>query len=715
MSPNETAEIQVQKHLNDCVDSFKSFRFNAGAGAGKTYALVETIRYIVKNKLLDLEKKNQQVICITYTNVAVREIKERLGSSDVVLISTIHDRLWDVIRPYQQELVKLHLEKLQEDARKTSEELLDETSAKFKKYAKLTDDQKAEFNVFAMGHREIYVKNRDANASGFKAAYEDVEDKPIFFSDLISNAQHFKEVVKRLYKLERYRRCITDIESKKKLKVEYDSGFNSDRLEYMKFSHDTLLEYACKLFERYPVLQRVVIDKYPYVFIDEYQDTNEKVIHIVRNLYHAAKQYKKSWLVGYYGDTAQNIYDDGVGLHIKAMHPEVTDIDKVFNRRSHKQIVDKINAIRNDKIVQKPIFDDRNQGDVTFYYSTSGEDKKDISLYFLDRYRSDLHNDERVKTKDIHCLVLTNKLVAELSQFGDIHRVISDSNIYYKDLNTKLLSNDLEKLHPTILLLYRIIKLHKTMSNECSTYGDVLGNMKGRVSFSDAHDLFEKLRLLKSLNLREFIVALSNAVKEEECEHNLRLNFLNNLSVKLKEDDGAKDLGTYVLKKIKDLMIGTSSGSSSEEDEEENKIEALLNIDLAQWHRWVDFVDRKDEGKDVIFHTYHGTKGEEYENVAIIMEHSFGGGWEGKDKLKKYFLKVDLLNKENPSLEDQDEIDVDFESSKNLLYVACSRAIRNLRILYIDDIEDIRDGIKSIFGEVLEWKTPSECFFRAVE
>lgn len=702
MTPNETAEIQVQKHLNDCVDSFKSFRFNAGAGAGKTYALVETIRYIVKSKLLDLEKKNQQVICITYTNVAVREIKERLGSSDIVLISTIHDRLWDVIRPYQQELVKLHLEKLEQDARKISEELLDEASTKFKKYAKLTDDQKSEFNVFAMRHREIYIKNRDANAGNFKAAYKDVEDKPIFFSDLISNAQHFKEVVKRLYRLERYRRCITDIESKKNLTVEYDSGFNSDRLEYMKFSHDTLLEYACKLFERYPMLQRVVIDKYPYFFIDEYQDTNEKVIHIVSNLYHTAKKYNKSWLVGYYGDTAQNIYDDGVGLHIKTMHPEVMDIDKVFNRRSHKQIVEKINIIRNDAIVQKPIFDDKNQGNVAFYYSTSSEDKKDISLGFLEQYRSDLYTDDSVKTKDIHCLVLTNKLVAELSQFGDIHRVVSDSNIHYKDLNTKLLSNDLEKLHPTILLLYRIIKLHKFMSNECSTYGDVLGKMKGRVSFSDTYDLFERIRLLKSLNLGQFVVALSNETQEEKCEHNLRLNFLNNLSVKLREDDSARDLETYVLNKIKDLMIGLSSDVSSKDDEE--KIKALLNIDLAQWHRWVDFIDRKEEAKDVIFHTYHGTKGEEYENVAIIMEHSFGGGWEGRDKLKRYFSKVGSVNNENVLAEEKAEIDVDFESTKNLLYVACSRAIKNLRILYIDDIEDIRSGIESIFDEILEWE-----------
>ena len=192
--------------------------------------------------------------------------------------------------------------------------------------------------------------------------------------------------------------------------------------------------------------------------------------------------------------------------------------------------------------------------------------------------------------------------------------------------------------------------------------------------------------------------ALSKELKCDKCEQNLRLNLLNNLSVKLKDDDGESDLKIYVLNKIKDLMI---------KPDEMKQVDALLNIGLAQWHSWIDFIDRKDEGKDIIFHTYHGTKGEEYENVAIIMEHSFGGAWQGKDKIKKYFHKVDSHNKNKASSEKQEEIDLDFESSKNLLYVACSRAIKNLRILYIDDIADIRNGIESIFGEILEWKTIS--------
>lgn len=37
-------------------------------------------------------------------------------------------------------------------------------------------------------------------------------------------------------------------------------------------------------------------------------------------------------------------------------------------------------------------------------------------------------------------------------------------------------------------------------------------------------------------------------------------------------------------------------------------------------------------------------------------------------------------------------------NTKNLLYVACSRAIKNLRVLYLDDISEIKEGIEKIFG-----------------
>ena len=41
-----------------------------------------------------------------------------------------------------------------------------------------------------------------------------------------------------------------------------------------------------------------------------------------------------------------------------------------------------------------------------------------------------------------------------------------------------------------------------------------------------------------------------------------------------------------------------------------------------------------------------------------------------------------------------------YESVRNLLYVSCSRAIKNLRILFFDDINQIQNSLEEIFGEV---------------
>lgn len=697
LHPNEKRELEVQDTLNDCIEVFTSFKFNAGAGAGKTYALIETIKYIIKNKFKELEKRNQQVICITYTNVAVREIKERLGSSDVVLVSTIHDRLWDIIKPYRHELLKLHLEKLHSEIANISKELSASDRQELKRYVDLSENQKNEFNEFAFEHREVYFQNRDARSGEFRKAYENITNKPSSFDSLIRNYNYFKEILKVLYKKDRYEKCVNDIEKKKKVKVEYD---NADRLEYMRFGHDTLLEYGLKLFERYPTLRRIMIDKYPFILVDEYQDTNDKVVKIIKILFDSAKKYKKKWLVGYFGDTAQNIYDDGVGIRIDSIHPEVFDVDKIFNRRSHKQIIDVANSVRNDSICQEPIFLERNQGKVSFCYSKNIDNKETLSINFLDQYKSDLIKSDNTDKKTIHCLVLTNRLMAELSRFKDIYNVVNNSSIFWKEVNAKLLSHDTEKLHPTIFILYKIIKLHMSLSSSISTYGDIFGSKKGRINgkitFLKAAGFCNSLKGIKSDKLDEFIKGVSVILADTSLDKDIHFNTLASLSIKINEIDEYGDLYSYVKSEARELMLGSGENSSQEESDKEKKIESLLGIELEQWYRWVDFIDRNNEGKDIVYHTYHGTKGEEYENVAILMEHSFGNRREGKDKFKNYFLKVSDSGEEKEN--EQKGFDKEFENTKNLVYVACSRAIKNLRVLYLNDIEEIKEGIEKIFG-----------------
>ncbi len=79
-------------------------------------------------------------------------------------------------------------------------------------------------------------------------------------------------------------------------KVEYNARYNQDRLYRMRISHDTLLEYSKKMVVQYPGLQQIIIDKYPYIFIDEYQaellsNDREKLGRAAAFLYRILKLY----------------------------------------------------------------------------------------------------------------------------------------------------------------------------------------------------------------------------------------------------------------------------------------------------------------------------------------------------------------------------------------------------------------------------------------
>lgn len=104
MNPAEIAAEEALLSIYDCIEQRKSFLLEAGAGAGKTYSLIEALKYIIAKHSPDLMRKNQQVACITYTNVATDEIKSRTDRHKVILASTIHAFCWSLIKSFQPHL-----------------------------------------------------------------------------------------------------------------------------------------------------------------------------------------------------------------------------------------------------------------------------------------------------------------------------------------------------------------------------------------------------------------------------------------------------------------------------------------------------------------------------------------------------------------------------------------------------------------------------------
>lgn len=100
----EAMAADASADMLQCLDERRSFRLEAGAGAGKTHALIEALEWLVEHRSAELTRQRAQVACITYTNVAVDEIKDRIGARPVVWVSTIHRFLWQMAEPFQKAL-----------------------------------------------------------------------------------------------------------------------------------------------------------------------------------------------------------------------------------------------------------------------------------------------------------------------------------------------------------------------------------------------------------------------------------------------------------------------------------------------------------------------------------------------------------------------------------------------------------------------------------
>jgi DNA helicase-2/ATP-dependent DNA helicase PcrA len=100
--PNTAADTALHERLAS--DGNRHFVMVAGAGSGKTTSLVKALAQIERSQGASLRRNGQQVACITYTEVAVEEIRGDVGNDELFHVSTIHSFLWTIIKPFQNNL-----------------------------------------------------------------------------------------------------------------------------------------------------------------------------------------------------------------------------------------------------------------------------------------------------------------------------------------------------------------------------------------------------------------------------------------------------------------------------------------------------------------------------------------------------------------------------------------------------------------------------------
>lgn len=105
-NPAITASNEAFAEVLESIEAYQSFVLEAGAGAGKTYTLVETLKYLIKKQAVQLLKENRHIACITYTNVAKDEINSRIDNHPAVFTGTIHSFCWSILKRFQSTLKK---------------------------------------------------------------------------------------------------------------------------------------------------------------------------------------------------------------------------------------------------------------------------------------------------------------------------------------------------------------------------------------------------------------------------------------------------------------------------------------------------------------------------------------------------------------------------------------------------------------------------------
>lgn len=206
------------------------------------------------------------------------------------------------------------------------------------------------------------------------------------------------------------------------------------RLAYGEISHDEVITLANQMYRKYRKLCDILNWKYEYILVDEYQDTFPEVIEIL--LEFLPKSRIKN-IIGFFGDSMQSIYDDGVGdLDKYILNGTVIEVRKEQNRRNPQSVIDLANKIRIDGLRQQPSNDinapnmecgEIKQGNIKFLYGKSAtlDDLK------KKEYFSGWNFSNPKETKELR---LTNNLIADIAGYPQL------MEIYDKDPILKLKS-----------------------------------------------------------------------------------------------------------------------------------------------------------------------------------------------------------------------------------------------------------------------------------
>ena len=254
----------------------------AGPGAGKTHFLVENVKNIVTTNPLISQSRARKVLCITYTNAAVDEIKRRLDNfTDYIEVYTIHGFIIEnIIKPFQDDLRAIMRSDFGIDV--SNKGII---SSQIEGLGILHGIDKDEIYDFIKKTDPSEFANDEFNYS--KKIMGEVEvDNDAFLASPTNG-------------------------SSRQMKLKASSKINEKHIlplkKYIwsvvkKLTHNEILYFGYRILESNPTALYAIRVKFPFIFVDEFQDTNPLQTLLIKLI------GQKSTVVGVVGDIAQSIY-----------------------------------------------------------------------------------------------------------------------------------------------------------------------------------------------------------------------------------------------------------------------------------------------------------------------------------------------------------------------------------------------------------------------
>ena len=571
----------------------------AGAGSGKTKVLTTKVAYLVEKKQIN----PYNILAITFTNKAAKEMKQRIHKmlgqiAYDIQISTFHSLGLLIIK---ENYIKLG----------------------YNKQITILDTE----DVLTIIKKIIKEKNLDPKIYNPRTIRNKISSAK---SELIDKDSFGK------FAHSDYEKIIEDIYKKYEQKLKTNNSLD----------FDDLLTLPIKLFKDNKDILKQYQERFKYILIDEYQDTNEAQYTLIKML---SSKYKNICVVG---DIDQSIYGfRGANyqniLNFEKDYPNAVTIKLEENYRSTKNILNAANEVikNNKKRKEKTLWTQNEEGEKIKYHRAY--DEKDEAHYVVDKIKR-LIKDGTLKS-DIAVLYRTN------AQSRNIEEELLEENIPYKVVGSFYFYNrkEIKDLISYLKLIYnqnddvslmRIINVPKRQIGTKTIENLSTKAIEHNCSLYSAIDSGKELlfkNIIEEIKTESENISLTELVDLVLDKTGLRKSLQNEKTIEA-------EIRLENLEEFKSITknFEENSGIISLED-------FLQEISLVS-----DIEEHKNNNDVVTLMTVHSAKGLEFDNVFIV------GLEEG------IFPHINSLDSDD-----------DLEEERRLCYVAITRAKKNLYLL----------------------------------